>query len=225
MVADGWFSVRDEPERTVPIAALMKTWRTVGNALPGLPQDEMEVTRTYGPENIQALPDGEGRVQLYPTYAYSVHVAGVEVDIETGVVCLTSLAAVHDCGVVINEDLVTAQLHGAVAMGVGNALTEEERYDAEGRPLASSFKTYMFPRNKDIPRIRTGSLVSPSPYTILGTKGAGESGVGGAAAAIASAVKDALGIPQAPTSLPLTPESVLDLVDAAKNEAKKVAAP
>ena len=78
----------------------------------------MEATCTYGPGNLQAIPDAEGRLQMYPTYSYSVHVAEVEVDLETGLSRLTSLAAVHDCGTVINQKLVDAQLHGAIAMGV-----------------------------------------------------------------------------------------------------------
>jgi aerobic carbon-monoxide dehydrogenase large subunit len=209
--AEGLYYVRDEPARAIPLGPLVSAVRTLGAALPGLGGPQVEATRTYGPGNLQSIPDETGRLQQYPAYSYSVHVAAVEVDIETGTTRIERLAAVHDCGTVINQALVDAQLHGAVAMGVGIALFEEERHDGQGRPLATDFKRYLLPRLQDIPELRTGYLESPSPFTELGTKGAGEGGVGGSAAAIAGAVRDAAG--GGHLRLPLTPERVLELID------------
>ncbi len=187
--------------------------RTLGAALPGVEGLQLESTRTYGPQNLQSIPDQDGRLQQYPTYSYSVHVAAVLVDTETGSVRIERLAAVHDCGTVINQDLVDAQLHGAVAMGVGIALYEEEGFTPDGTPTSSDFKRYLLPRRQDIPALRSAHLVSPSPFTELGTKGAGEGGVGGSAAAIAGAVRDALGAAGHPTRTPLTPARVLAVLD------------
>jgi carbon-monoxide dehydrogenase large subunit len=134
--------------------------------------------------------------------------------VETGFTQLRNLSAVHDCGVVINQPLVEAQFHGAIAMGVGMALSEEERYDDAGRPIDDSFKKYLLPRMKDLPILRIGHLVSPSPFTALGTKGAGESGVGGACAAVVAAIRDAVGgLSPLPVHIPLTPPRVLELMD------------
>ncbi len=213
-VVDGVYRVVGEPARGLPLPDLAMAVRTLGAALPGIGDPQLEATRTYGPENMASLPDAEGRIQIYPTYSYSVHVAAVEVEPDTGVTHLRALAAVHDCGTIVNPELVEAQLHGAVAMGVGLALLEEERYDAGGRPVATDFKRYLVPRIKDIPRVRTGHLESPSPFTVLGTKGAGESGVGGAAAAIVGAVRDAVAAaPGGTVTTPLVPARVLDLAD------------
>jgi aerobic carbon-monoxide dehydrogenase large subunit len=209
----------------MPLAALALAFRSLGGAVPGIGVPELEATRTYGPDNMHSIPDETGRIQGYPTYAYSVHVAGVEIELDTGVVHLRSLAAVHDCGTLITPDLAEAQLHGAIAMGVGVALTEEESYGPDGRPLAVDFKRYLLPRIKDLPRIATGHLQSPSPFTAMGTKGAGESGVGGAAAAIVGAIRDAVGI-GGTTALrtPLTPPRVLELIDSARAGNRQAAA-
>jgi carbon-monoxide dehydrogenase large subunit len=215
-VADGQFRPIADPGRGMTIRAIALALRTLGSALPGLGDPQLEVTRTYGPENLQSVPDASGRLQPYPTYSYSVHVAEVEVDVETGFTRVTNLAAVHDCGVVINRPLVEAQFHGAIAMGIGMALSEEERYDDAGRPTDDSFKKYLMPRIKDVPELRIGHLVTPSPFTALGTKGAGESGVGGACAAVVAAIRDAVGgSDPLPVHVPMTPPRVLDLIDRA----------
>jgi carbon-monoxide dehydrogenase large subunit len=213
-VVHGHYQVVGDPERALSVGALALAVRTLGSALPGLGDPQLEVTRTYGPNNLQSIPDDSGRLQPYPTYSYSVHVAEVEVDVETGFTQLRNLSAVHDCGVVINQPLVEAQFHGAIAMGVGMALSEEERYDDAGRPIDDSFKKYLLPRMKDLPILRIGHLVSPSPFTALGTKGAGESGVGGACAAVVAAIRDAVGgLSPLPVHIPLTPPRVLELMD------------
>jgi len=109
--------------------------------------------------------------------------------------------------------LAVGALVGAIAMGMGLALFEEERYALSGAPLSTDFKRYLLPRLPDLPRLRTGQLVSPSPFTELGTKGAGEGGVGGSAAAIIGAVRDAIGSTNSPVHVPLTPARVLADLD------------
>jgi carbon-monoxide dehydrogenase large subunit len=82
--------------------------------------------------------------------------------------------------------------------------------------LSTDFKRYLLPRIKDLPDLRVGHLSSPSPFTLLGTKGAGEAGVGGAAAAIVGAVRDAIGdVTGSTVRTPLTPPRVLALLDEA----------
>jgi aerobic carbon-monoxide dehydrogenase large subunit len=213
--ADGLFRVEGDPARAIPVGPLATAVRTLGAALPGVEGPALESTRTYGPQNLQSIPDQDGRLQQYPTYSYSVHVAAVRVDVETGTVTVERLAAVHDCGTVVNQALVDAQLHGAVAMGVGVALYEEECFAPDGAPTSTDLKRYLLPRRQDVPPLRTAHLVSPSPFTELGTKGAGEGGVGGSAAAIAGAVRDAVGAVGSPVRTPLTPARVLAALDGA----------
>jgi aerobic carbon-monoxide dehydrogenase large subunit len=185
-------------------------------AIPTLDQPQLESTRTYGPTNLLHVPDEKGRVSPYPTYPNSGHIATVEVDRDTGVVTILSYAGVDDCGTVINPTFVEGQFLGAIVMGIGGALWEELPYDASGTNTANTFKQYLMPRTPDLPEIRVGSQVTPSPFTLLGTKGAGEGGVAGAVACIANAVNDAL-LPLGVTAhqMPLSGPRVLEAINKA----------
>ena len=176
----------------------------------------LESTRAYRPGNIDHQPDERGRIQPYPTYSYAVHVAVVEVDAETGLVRPLRHAVAHDCGTMINPALVEGQMLGAVSMGHGIALAEQLVHDGQGRLLTDRFKTYLLRRASDMPPVTIVHRVTPSPFTLLGTKGAGEAGVGGAQAAVVNAVDDALqAIGASVTHLPLNPPTVLAAIRAA----------
>ncbi len=196
---------RSIPFAAAAMAAYAQSF-TVGAAV-ALP---LQATHSYKAQNVRHVPDEGGRISAYPSFPYSAHAAAVEVCHATGVVRVLDYAVVHDCGVVVNPALVEGQIRGAVAMGIGAALWEQLRMDAAGRPVADRFKAYLLPRATDLPRIRVGHLVTPSPFHPLGMKGAGESGLGGAMAATANAVADALGS-AAPylDTFPATPPRVL----------------
>jgi carbon-monoxide dehydrogenase large subunit len=135
------------------------------------------------------------------------HLAEVEVDPETGQVEVVAYAAVDDVGVVINPMLVHGQSHGGIAQGLGQAVLEHARYDAEsGQFLTATFMDYAIPRAADVPELRVDFHVVPTPVNELGVKGAGEGGACGAPPAIVSAVCDALGV--AHLDMPLTAERV-----------------
>jgi aerobic carbon-monoxide dehydrogenase large subunit len=126
------------------------------------------------------------------TYASAVHVAQVEVDVETGGVKLLRYVVAHDCGKVINPVIVEGQVHGGVAQGVGGALFEDMRYDAQGQLVTGSLMDYALPKADDLPPIETVHLEFPSPRNPLGAKGLGEGGAISPPAAIANAIEDAL---------------------------------
>ena len=169
----------------------------------------------YQPQNTSLVPDERGRIQPYPTYSNAVMGAVVEVDPATGAVALRDFAACHDCGVMINPMLVEGQLRGAIAMGIGGAVTEALTHDRHGRLVSDRFKTYLLPRASDLPPVRIAHQVTPSPFTLLGTKGAGEAGVGGTQAALANAVADALApLGVAIDGLPLSPPAILAKIHA-----------
>src|SRR2546421_3632429 len=147
------------------------------------------------------------------TWAYAVHVAIVEIDIEVGGLTIEQYVVAHDCGTVINPMLVDGQVVGGAAQGLGGALLEELRYDAKGQLLTGSFMDYMVPTACEMPRFRLVHLHSPSPLNPLGVKGLGEGGAIAPPAAIANAVEDAL----APLGVridatPLTPSRLAALL-------------
>jgi carbon-monoxide dehydrogenase large subunit len=122
-----------------------------------------------------------------------MHLAVVIVDPETGSVRLRDLYAADDCGTVINPMIVEGQVHGGLAQGIGQALTEHIVYDrASGQLLTASFLDYAMPRAADLPAFHSTFLATPAPSNPLGVKGASESGAIGAPAAIGNAIIDAL---------------------------------
>jgi carbon-monoxide dehydrogenase large subunit len=116
----------------------------------------------------------------------------VEVDVETGGVDIRRFILAHDCGRVINPMIVDGQIVGAAAHGIGNALFEWMGFDETAQPVTTNFGEYLLITATEMPRIEIIHHESPSPLNPLGVKGVGECGVLPAAAAIISAIEDAL---------------------------------
>jgi aerobic carbon-monoxide dehydrogenase large subunit len=148
------------------------------------------------------------------TYPYGVHVAIVAVDRGTGRVTVEKYLIAYDVGRAVNPMLVQGQLVGGLAQGLGGALSEEFRYDAQGEPLSVTFADYLVPMLHDVP---TADILitedAPSPLNPLGLKGAGEGGVNAVGAAIASAIDDAIGQPGTIDRLPVTPARLKALLN------------
>jgi carbon-monoxide dehydrogenase large subunit/6-hydroxypseudooxynicotine dehydrogenase subunit gamma len=143
------------------------------------------------------------------TYPYGVHAAAVEVDRDTGQVRVLRYLVAYEVGRAINPMLVEGQLRGGVAQGIGGALLEEFGYDEQGQPQSISFMDYRMPTAAEIPDIDILlQQQNPSPGNPLGVMGAGEGGINAAGAAIANAVRDALGVQGGLRRLPLTPAQV-----------------
>ncbi len=183
---------KDSPDRSLSFREVSYAVYTRAYDIASVVEPPLEATRTYKPPHINHIPDAQGRINPYPSYSNGAYVAVVEVDVETGQVNVLKFAVVHDCGTVVNPLLIEGQAQGAVAMGIGAALCEEVAYDGDGQPLTTSFKEYLMPRAPDLPPIEVGHHPTPNPFTLLGNKGAGESGVGGSQAAVVNAVADAL---------------------------------
>ena len=204
--------------RSMPIADVAFTSYTLAYREGLGVESALEATRVYKPGNIDHRVDEKGRISAYATFSNAVHVCAVEVDTETGRVEILSHAIADDCGTMINPLAVKGQMFGAAAMGLGGALSEHLVYDDDGRLVTTGFKSYLMPRAGDLPSFDFAHQVTPSPFTSLGTKGAGEAGVGGASAAVLNAVNDALA-PQGVliTQLPLSPPAILDAITRATN--------
>lgn len=143
-------------------------------------------------------------------YPNGCHVVEVEIDRETGVVQVIGYNVVDDVGTIMNPMLLKGQIHGGVGQGLGQALMEDMRYDAEsGQNVTSSFMDYCLPRADDFPMIEVKSNGVPTKTNPLGVKGAGEAGAVGALPAVTNAVIDALsefGVTH--IEMPATPERV-----------------
>jgi CO/xanthine dehydrogenase Mo-binding subunit len=147
----------------------------------------------------------------FPDYTYGTHAAEVEIDTETGEVCVLKYAACHDVGRAINPLRVEGQIQGGVMQGLGYALTEDVP-STEGTPASMLFADYLVPNSKDFPDVDVAILEGGDGKGPLGARGIGEPAIGNVAAAIASAVADAIGT--RPSELPMTPERILALLEA-----------
>jgi CO/xanthine dehydrogenase Mo-binding subunit len=147
------------------------------------------------------------------TYPYGAHYALVEVDAETGSTRILRYGLTFEIGRAVNPALVRGQLVGGVAQGIGGALFEELTYDEHGVPRSTCLGKYRWPRAADVPDIRVAVFEdSPAPGNPLGMRGAGEGGTAGVGAALANAVRDALGLQGDVGALPLHPKRVKDLI-------------
>jgi CO/xanthine dehydrogenase Mo-binding subunit len=159
------------PDRSITFAEVARMSRAAGAPI--------EAVGIYSPEHGQ-------------TYAGGAFGSVVAVDVETGEARVERFVAVHDCGTVINPMVVSGQVHGGVAMGIGEALAEAIVYDEHGQLLTADFAGYVVPRAADIPRIVEQERPSLAGTNPEGIKGAGEGGLIGALPVIAAAVEDAL---------------------------------
>ncbi|HLR83356.1 MAG TPA: molybdopterin cofactor-binding domain-containing protein, partial [Nocardioidaceae bacterium] len=194
-LADGQVRVRGAAMNAV---ALTEVWRAAQPGSAWLGADE--------PAGLSA----RHRFSVdHMTYPYGAHVCVAEVDEGTGGVEVLHYLVAYEVGRAVNPTLVEGQLRGGVAQGIGGALLEQFRYDEAGQPQATTFMDYLMPTASEVPTV---DLVvcedSPAATNPLGVRGAGEGGLTGAGAAIASAVSDALGVPSM-TELPITPGTVI----------------
>ena len=141
-------------------------------------------------------------------FPYGSHVCEVEIDPELGTIELVGYAAVDDVGRAVNPRILHGQSHGAIAQGIGQALTERCVYDG-GQPLSGSFMDYAIPRACDLLPFTTEISEVLSPNNPLGVRAGGEGGTTPALAVVVNAVVDALkefGVEH--MDMPVTPERV-----------------
>ena len=196
---DGAFSVAGTDKSVawgdVTLAAYVPHNYPLEDIEPGL-----EETAFYDPANF-----------TYPSGAYACE---VEVDPDTGKVTIERFTAVDDFGNVVNPMIVTGQVHGGLAQGIGQALLENCAYDENGQLLSASYMDYAMPRADDLPFMAVDhSCQTPCTHNPLGVKGCGEAGAIGSPPAVVNAVVDALqsaGKNVTHIDMPLTPARVWD---------------
>ncbi len=205
-VADKKVFMPGAPERSMTFAQLTKA-RVPNKSGPILARG---VFQAEGPPvNVDCM-DGNPRPGV-ASMSFCTHIAEVEVDEETGEVEVTRLICSHDVGQVINLGGIIGQLQGGVIQGLGYALIEEVRYSG-GVIENPSLVDYKIPNILDMPAIVHDFVEEPEPTGPFGAKGFSEAVLVPTAAAIASAVYDAVGVRI--HDLPVTAEKVLDGLNA-----------
>ncbi len=134
-----------------------------------------------------------GSAQTSGAPSVAAHLSHVRVDRETGEVELLRHVIAQDVGRALNPALVEGQMLGGVAQGIGWALYEELAHDEDGRLLTGSFLDYAIPTAQHVPEIETLIVEVPAPDGPFGAKGIGEAPVVAAPAAVANAVRAAIG--------------------------------
>ncbi len=194
---DGAFSVAGTDKSVawgdVTLAAYVPHNYPLEDIEPGL-----EETAFYDPSNF-----------TYPSGAYACE---VELDPETGHVTIERFSAADGFGNIVNPMIVTGQVHGGLAQGIGQALMENCTYDSDGQLLSASYMDYAMPRASDLPFYTVDhSCQTPCTHNPLGVKGCGEAGAIGSPPAVVNAVLDAMrsgGKDVGHIDMPVTPARV-----------------
>ena len=194
------------PSGRISVADVARTWyRRPQDLPPDVDPRGLEVTAGYKAKRDTG------------TFSYAAHAAVVAVDPETGELEILDYVVVEDGGTLVNPMIVDGQILGGAAQGIGTALYEEMRFDAQGQPLASTLSDYLLPGPTEVPDIRILHLATPSPYTRFGQKGIGEGGAIAPPAAIANAVNDALkGLGAELLVSPITPRRIVAAIGGLK---------
>jgi xanthine dehydrogenase YagR molybdenum-binding subunit len=166
-----------------------------------LGMDEVRATGQWS----QPISQQPGNENISSAQVGGVQTAEVLVDTETGVVRITHIVAVQDCGLVVNKLACESQVAGGVIMGLNYALFEEIIRDrVTGRQVNPDMEFYKLGGLRDMPKITVYMQDMPE----RGVIGIGEPPTVSTAAAVGNAVFNALGV-RVPF-LPLTPKRVLD---------------
>ena len=168
-------------------------------AVKGVPGRSVEITRLvalstefmgrYRP--IQAT--GRSAVQA-ASPMFTVQIARVRLERETGEFRLTGFAAIQDVGRAINRPEIEGQVHGGAAQALGRAFGEQLAYDSDGQLRSGSFLDYEVPTADMLPNISVHLIEVPSAVGPLGAKGVGEPPAIPGTAALANAVSRAAGV-------------------------------
>ena len=169
-------------------------------ALPGAKAEQLRVHQSWTPPEA--------------TYPNGTHVCELEIDPGTGATEILNYVVVDDFGVTLNPIMLQGQVHGGAAQGIGQALMEEIRFDADGQMQTATFMDYAIPRAEDVPNFHFETRNVRCVTNAIGVKGAGEAGAIGACPAVMNAMADALhraaGITR--VDMPATPRKVFGLL-------------
>jgi aerobic carbon-monoxide dehydrogenase large subunit len=192
-VVDGKYQVKGVPDRGVGLGDIAE--KAYSGDLPDEIEPGLETTDFFKPAD--------------ETFPFGTHISVVEVFPDTGEIKLLRHVCVDDCGNIITPFLVTGQVHGGLAQGLGQVILEELHYDDSGELITGTLNDYAVPRAHHFPQFESHHTTTPTYINPMGAKGIGEAATIGATPAAANAVMDALshwGIHHVDT--PFTPEKI-----------------
>ena len=169
---DGVFSSKAEAEKTIDFKELAGKLGDLGGP-----------ATSTGSVDLESAGDGFG-----------LHIADVEIDIETGKTDVIRYTAIQDVGTAIHPSYVEGQLQGGAVQGIGWALNEEYYMTDDGAMANSSYLDYRMPTFLDLPLIDTVLVEVPNPLHPYGVRGVGETPICPPIPAIANAIQNAIGV-------------------------------
>lgn len=189
-----------------PEGLLVHEGKVTSLAGKSVPLQEVALETLYGAEKHLIMGRASFATKDSPP-PFVAMFAEVEVDTETGVVRPTHIVTAVDVGKALNPDVCEGQVEGAVAQGLGYALTEEIQIGEDGRVLNPNFMDYKIFCADDMPRLTTILVEDEEPTGPFGAKSVAEIAINGPAPAISNAIYDAIGVRL--HSLPMSAEKVL----------------
>ncbi len=216
---DGSVSLKGAPEKRLVWDQLVEIAHRKFHKLPAGIEPGLQAKFVWEVPTGGGLPTPEGRIQIYPCYAFEAHVVLVEIDPDTGKPAIRKYVCGHDCGVMINPDIVHGMTYGGIAHGIGAALYEKFAYTEDGQLASGTFMDYLIPSAMEVPGLAIVDHCTPSPLTTFGQKGSGEAGYLGAPAAIANAINDALApLGTSIEALPMSHLAIWKLISGAREK-------
>lgn len=220
-LGDGKAYVKGAPQTSVTLAEIATASNPLRYAFNKAAESATQfapAAKSDGPPLAKGKHPGIEATEYYSppaaTWAYGVHAAIVEVDMDTFDLDIKRYVCVHDCGTMLNPMIVEGQIAGGVAQGMGGAFYEKLEYDENGALRNASFMDFLIPYATEVPAVEMIHQEVPTPLNELGVKGVGEAGTIPVATVIASAVEDALkplGVGRF-HEVPLSPSQIFDRV-------------
>jgi carbon-monoxide dehydrogenase large subunit len=202
---DGYVRVADVPRLSISLGDLAAEANPLRGAVEPGTEPGLEATAYFGPKSGAT--------------AFGTHAMIIEVDPETMMVEIKRYVVVEDCGTVLNPLILDGQIHGGVAMGIGNAYYEQLIYDESAQLLNATLADYLIPTANEVPRIEVGHHETRSPLNPLGTKGAGEAGTIPVPALFAQAIENAFhDLDLEILEMPLSPNRLFELLQEKESE-------
>jgi len=197
IIKSGRVFVAGAPDSGVAVAEVCQGLRSRGLLTSAWGSFNPPTPRLLDPETGAGIP--------YGAYHYATQMVEVEVDTETGEFDVLRVVAAHDVGKAVNPMSIEGQIEGGVVMGLGYASMEEIVLE-DGQLLTDRFGSYLLPTSLDAPEVVSIIVEEQEPSGPFGAKGAGEPPCCPTAAALVSAIRDAVGVDI--TSLPVTAEKI-----------------